>query len=261
MIKSRTAQLVFLSMACAIGVIGVISSVGFFDYVFKWDFYIYFTNLSNYLCVGILIAELVATIKKKEDSYITTAPLLKFMGLLAILLTFLVFNLILAPYRDIALNFDIRSVSLHVIIPVMYVLDWILFYDRKANWKYPLFAVIIPLVYVIYVYIHAACWGFDSSVMNFVNDGALIYPYFFFNIDLYGVGGVLGWLGILAVLFIGLGYLMFGVDRLILKHQILSEKNSQKEIQQFKTVASKVENHENPEQPIQTPVENLSDNK
>ena len=78
MIKNRTFQIGFLSMACTVGVIAILASVGLFDGAFRWDFYIHFTNLSNYLCIGILFAELVATIKKKEDSYITTKPLLKF---------------------------------------------------------------------------------------------------------------------------------------------------------------------------------------
>ena len=94
MIKNRTSQLVYLSMACAVGAIAILASVGLFDGAFRWDFYIHFTILSNYLCFGILIAELVSVIKKSDNSYITTAPRLKFIGLLAILLTFFVYNII-----------------------------------------------------------------------------------------------------------------------------------------------------------------------
>ena len=49
MTKSSTAQLLFQSAFCAIG---VIASFGFFDMVWRWDFYIQFTNISNYMCVG-----------------------------------------------------------------------------------------------------------------------------------------------------------------------------------------------------------------
>ena len=45
----------FQSAFCAIGIIGVIASFGFFDMVWRWDFYIQFTNISNYMCVGIMI--------------------------------------------------------------------------------------------------------------------------------------------------------------------------------------------------------------
>ena len=94
MIKNRTAQLVYLSMACAVGMIAVLASVGLFDGAFRWDFYIHFTNLSNYFCLGILFAELISVIKKREDSYIKVAPRFKFIGLLAILLTFFVYFLL-----------------------------------------------------------------------------------------------------------------------------------------------------------------------
>lgn len=42
MFKNRTAQLVYLSMACALGVIAAMASVGFFRYEFKKDFYVQF---------------------------------------------------------------------------------------------------------------------------------------------------------------------------------------------------------------------------
>ena len=219
MIKNRTVQLVFLSMACTIGIIGIIASFGLFSYTFRWDFYIHFTNLSNYFCIGILIAELIGVIKKKEDSYIKTAPLIKFMGLLSILLTFFVFNIMLAPAREEYLNFTINSVTFHVLIPIIYVLDWILFYERKSNWKYPLISVIVPLIYVIFIFIHAACFKFDVGVQNFGGTGPFIYPYFFLDINTQGIGGVLMWIAILALAFVVVGYIMYGIDKLILKYR------------------------------------------
>ena len=62
----------------------------------RWDFYVHFTNLSNFLCIGVMLAGLIQTAKKKEDSYVTAAPVLKFIGMLGILLTFLVFSIMLA---------------------------------------------------------------------------------------------------------------------------------------------------------------------
>ena len=98
MITNRTTQLIYQSFYCALGLVGIVASFGIFDdyTMFRWDFYVHFTNLSNYFCVGIMVAQLVQTAKKKEDSYVTTAPLLKFIGVLAILLTFVVFNTMLA---------------------------------------------------------------------------------------------------------------------------------------------------------------------
>ena len=77
-----------------------------------------------------MFAGLIQTIKKKEDSYVTALPALKFIGMLGILLTFLVFNLLLAGAadRDPQLNWRIGSLTFHVVLPVLYIADWFLFY-------------------------------------------------------------------------------------------------------------------------------------
>ena len=222
MTKNRTAQLMFQSAFCAIGIIGVIASFGFFDMVWRWDFYIQFTNISNYMCVGIMFAELIQTAKKKDDSYVTVAPTLKFVGVLSILLTFIVFNFFIAneSTRDPALNYKINSVTFHVILPVMYILDWFLFYERKkVKVSYPLISVLFPLLYGIFIFIHAAIYKFDSSVPNYFGTGPFIYPYFFLNIDTYGVGGVCLWILGLGAVFIGVGFIFMALDRALGKRK------------------------------------------
>lgn len=213
MFKNRTAQLIFQSFYCAIGLIGIVASLGVFEDVknLRWDFYVHFTNLSNYLCFGIVFAELWQTAKKKEDSFVSTTPFLKFIGILAILLTFLVFNFLLAgrPDRDPQTNWRIASISFHVILPLMYVFDWLLFYEhKKVKWFYPLASVIVPMVYVIFIFVRAALVNFNPEV-------PYLYPYFFLNLDTLGVAGVGKWVGILLVGFIVLGYIFYGVDKLI----------------------------------------------
>ena len=220
MVKSRTAQLIFQSFFCAVGLIGFIASFGFFDMVWRWDFYIQFTNLSNYMCIGIMFAELVQTAKKKDDSYVTVAPLLKFIGVLSILITFVVFNFVIAreSTRDPVLNYKINSVTFHVILPIMYIADWILFYEKKkVKVSYPFFSVSFPVCYAIFIFIHAAIYKFDTSVLNYFGTGPFIYPYFFLNIETYGVGGVALWILGLGAVFIGTGFAFYGIDRLLYK--------------------------------------------
>ena len=217
MIKSRTVQLIFQSFFCAIGLIGIVASLGVFDDVLnpRWDFYVHFTNLSNYLCIGIVFAQLIQTAKKQTDSYVTTAPFLKFIGVLAILLTFLVFNFLLAgrPDRELQANWRISSISFHVLLPIMYVLDWILFYEhKKVRWFYPLAAVVFPMIYIAFVYTRAAIVKFNPEV-------PYLYPYFFLNLDNLGIPGVAKWVLILFVGFIALGYIFYGIDKLIKSKQ------------------------------------------
>ena len=213
MIKNRTTQLIYQTIYCTLGLVGIIASLGIFDDVqnLRWDFYVHFTNLSNYLCIGSVFAEFVQTVKKNKDIYVSTAPFLKFIGVLAILLTFLVFNLLLAgrPDRDPQANWRISSISFHVILPIMYVIDWLLFYEhKKVRWFYPLTSVIFPLVYIVFVYVRAA-------ILNFNPEVPYIYPYFFLNLETQGVAGVAKWVVILFAGFVALGYIFYGIDKIV----------------------------------------------
>ena len=84
MLKNRTTQLIFQTSFCTLGIIGIMASLGFFDYAFRADFFVHFTNLSNYICIGIMFAELIQTVKKKEDSYTTVLPTLKFINCISV---------------------------------------------------------------------------------------------------------------------------------------------------------------------------------
>ena len=219
MIKNRTTQLIFQTVYCTLGFVGVVASFGIFDNinVIRWDFYVHFTNISNYFWVGIMLASLIQTAKKNEDSYVTTAPLLKFIGLLAILLTFLVFNIMLAGAegRDPQANWRVGSIMAHVVLPIMYVADWFLFYERKqCKWYYPIASIGFPLGYLTFLLIQAIILKFDSSILIPTTTTPLIYPYFFVNLETQGVGGVLKWVAILVAAFLVVGYLFLGFDKL-----------------------------------------------
>jgi hypothetical protein len=216
--KSRDAQIVFQSFYCALALIAVVGSVGFFNMTFEGDFYIFFTNISNYLCVVIMFAELIQTIRKKKDGYVTVSPGLRVISLLGIVLTFLVFNILLAgdAGRDPALNYKVECVLLHVVLPIMYTLDWLVFYEHgKMNWKMPLLSSLFPLAYVGYVFAHAALMHFDSSIMNHTGTNPLIYPYFFLNPERVGVQGVIKWVIILLIFFIVLGFIFMLIDHVL----------------------------------------------
>ena len=222
MIKNRTTQLIFQTIYCTLGLVGCIGCLGIFDNIkaIRWDFYVHFTNISNFLCLGVMIVALIQTIKKKEDSFVTAAPLLKFIGMLGILLTFLVFNIMLAGAegRDPQANWRINSITFHVVLPVMYIADWFLFYERKqSKWYYPLASIGFPLAYAIFLLIQACILKFDSSILIPTTTTPLIYPYFFVNLDTQGVPGVLMWIGILLVVFVAVGYLFYGLDRITKK--------------------------------------------
>ena len=169
-------------------------------------------------CFGILLTAVIQTAKKKEDSFVTTAPLLKFIGMLGILLTFLVFNIMLAGAegRDPQANWRIGSLCFHVVLPILYIADWFLFYERKqCKWYYPIASIGFPLAYVIFLLIQAIILDFNTSILIPTTTTPLIYPYFFVNIDTQGIPGVLMWIAILTVAFVAVGYLFYGLDRIL----------------------------------------------
>ena len=222
MIKNRTAQLIYQTIYVTLGLVGFVACLGIFDNIntIRWDFYVHFTNISNFLCIGVMLTALIQTAKKKEDSFVSAVPVLKFIGMLGILLTFLVFNIMLAGAedRDPQANWRVGSLIFHVVLPIMYIADWFLFYERKkAKWYYPIASIAFPLAYVVFLLIQAVILKFDYSILIPTTTTSLIYPYFFVNLDTLGVLGVLMWVAILSVAFVIVGYLFFGLDKLQIK--------------------------------------------
>jgi hypothetical protein len=137
--------------------------------------------------------------------------------MLGILLTFLVFNIMLAGAdgRDPQANWRVGSLIFHVVLPILYIVDWFLFYERKkCKWYYPIASIAFPLAYVVFLLIQAIILKFDSSILIPTTTTPLIYPYFFVNLETQGVSGVLMWIGILSVAFVVVGFAFLGLDRM-----------------------------------------------
>ena len=67
-----------------------------------------------------------------------------FVASLGIFLTFLVFNILLdgVESREPQANWRIGSLIFHFVLPILYIADWFLFYERqKCNWYYPVASV------------------------------------------------------------------------------------------------------------------------
>ncbi len=216
MIKNRTAQIVYYAIYITLAVLGVMGSLGYFDRSFNTDFYVFYTNLSNYLCMGFIIYELASRVKNKTDEKISKAPCFKFMLVIMILVTCLVYNFMLAPSKSAADYFlSPSNLIMHVILPIMFIVDWFLFYDRKqTKWYYPLLSTVMPLIYVVWIVIRGQI--FKGATWT------TLYPYFFLNVDKIG-GMVAVWVIGLVVAFIGIGYLF-----MLLDYKIKWNKNKEK---------------------------------
>jgi hypothetical protein len=94
----------------------------------------------------------------------------------------------------------VADVILHDIIPVGYVLYWVLFGSRRGlHWKDALAWLAYPAVYLVYLLVRGAVSG--------------LYPYPFMDVKVLGYGSVLAHAAVLLLVFLGMGLLVVAVGR------------------------------------------------
>ena len=208
--KNRTLQLLWQTVYCVLALIGILCSIGYFDRAFNRNFFVYYTNLSNYICAGIMLVSLVQSyrkVRRGEDGFCTTAPVLTFCSMILILITFLVYTFILSDYTPLEYFTTLSNVLLHCLLPLLFFFHWLLFYEHgNMRWYHPLCCIIMPAVYVLFIVIRAP--------IAKGNPGMDVWPYFFLDMDALGVGGFFRWIGILFVAFMGMTYIFYGLDKL-----------------------------------------------
>jgi len=151
---------------CVLSIMAFLLSIVFFDKEIFNDFYIYFTNISNYICFIIMYIELFLTIRNKK---IKGLNIFRFISTVMIIITFLIFNFVLARVMPISQVLSIESILMHLILPIIYVIHYFLFSDKKCVKKnYIFISVLMPIIYIIFIYIRAF---FFKPIIS--------YPYFF----------------------------------------------------------------------------------
>ncbi|MCZ9955320.1 Pr6Pr family membrane protein [Brachyspira hyodysenteriae] len=188
---------------------------GFFYDNFKLDIETayYFTYQSNILVIVYFILDIINIIKKKETFY----PRFKGAVTMSITVTFLVYHFLLSPTADDYKGlYYIRNIILHYILPIMTIFDYIIF-DKKGIYKIvdPLLWLIIPFVYFAFILIRA-------RIGSPFSDGSY-YPYFFVDIDKYGLKTVLRNVFFITLFFDFLGYIEYFIDRFF--NKVISKHN------------------------------------
>ena len=129
----------------------------------------------------------------------------------AITVTMLIYLFVLAPalftqpgaYQPFTLTDNL----VHIVTPVLVIVDWLLFIPKGEIKPYdPLLWALIPYAYLAFAFIYSAAGGrFDGNPV----------PYPFMDASVNGVGGVIAWIAGLTVALIGVGYVYYGLDRLL----------------------------------------------
>ena len=104
-------------------------------------------------------------------------------------------------------------VALHYAVPIMALLDWLLF-DRKG--QMPVWG---PFAWLSLVLVYLAVTMIAVGVFGVYMGGGTTadltpYPYTFLDPAISGAGGVAGFCAGMFAAFLALGYLLLGADRL-----------------------------------------------
>lgn len=214
--NNLVAKLLYRACFCTFSFVTILLITGFFsmgghDHVsFSEDVFYYYTNLSNYLCFGVMVACLVDDARQLSAGNLrgyTRSPFLhhlKFAATPIIAVTFLAYGLLLGDPTALHFWNDLPNICYHVFCPVLFIADTLLFDEHKRiGYLDPILTLILPLIYVV--------------VIEIMGEKTGRYPYFFLDKGELGLGGLFMWIGILLGLFLVLGYLLFLYDKLVRK--------------------------------------------
>jgi hypothetical protein len=163
-------------------------------------YFSFFTILSN-LLVGISLGFLLLDPEAPLSGFFSR-PLVQTAIALYISLVGLIYSTLLREVWDPKGLQKVADKLLHDIVPVLYVLYWLIFTPKGLlHWKDVLRWLIFPLAYLAYILLRGALSG--------------IYPYPFLDVSLGGYARVFVNIGLLLLTFIGIGLFIVLVDRLM----------------------------------------------
>lgn len=217
-IDSRPVALVYRLLAVVLIATGIIWLGGMFSGDPSWTAFLFFTGMSNVLCLLWMALLVVATTHDLTTSgpQGVSAPAPRFSAavMMTITVTMLIYVVLLAPtafeqsgsgYQP----FGLTDSLVHVVTPCLVIGDWLLFTpkSRLRGWD-PLLWTIPPCAYLVFVFAYVSTGGAFG-------DGTNRYPYPFLDVDTHGVGGVALWILALSVVLVAVGYLYLALDRVL----------------------------------------------
>jgi len=164
------------------------------------NYFSYFTILSNILVASCLTFSLAPP--RSAPAKFVARPGLRTAAAVYIIVTGVVYLLLLRKLSPPGSTLFVANVILHYVVPVIYVLDWLVFVPKGTlRWKQALIWLVFPLLYAVYTLIHGSLTGF--------------YPYFFINVARLGYPSVLMNCLFFMVGFAFLGSVLVVIDRLM----------------------------------------------
>ena len=177
---------------------------------------VYYTIQSNiWVFVFYLIIVILKIIKKEEKNNIYY--IFKGMVTMAITITMFIYQILLSTDSGMVAyqNLELECNLVHLITPLLVMSDYLIF-GEKGNLKksYPFIWSLTLVFYLIFQILYASIGG------TFFGDEA--YPYFFMDVDRFGILGVLANCLLVYLFFIGYGILVQVLDNKLAKKSKLN---------------------------------------
>lgn len=122
----------------------------------------------------------------------------------AILITFLVYHFMLAPIAADKDYYNIENFICHYILPLGILLDTLVFDAFTYRPYHPPLWSLVPAVYFGFAVLNGVWFRIP------IPGRTSAYPYFFVDIDKYGILPVMGYCVVILAAYIALGYLLMG---------------------------------------------------
>ncbi|WP_159500379.1 Pr6Pr family membrane protein [Microbacterium sp. 18062] len=215
-VPDRRLALAYRLAAAVVVLWGVGRVSGLFDGRPSGVQFLYFTVLSNILCLTWLVLLAIRTIRdlRAHGPRGASTPSARFSlaVVFSITVTMLVYLIVLVPETFTQGNgytpFTLTDNLVHIVAPCLLIGDWLLFVPKgRSRWFDPLAWALIPLAYVAFAFVYGALGGLFG--------GGTRYPYPFMDVDRNGVDGVVLWIvGLTAALEV-VAFAYLGIDALL----------------------------------------------
>lgn len=203
-----------------VSLLGIILSGMGSGFMGKGTGFLYFTIQSNITITCITIPYLISNLLQllgKKGFFNRIIDVLKYIFTVAITITFLVYACALSPNMPLSYNLSFKNLSVHFIVPILALIDFFVFDNGIiVTKKNCLYGLAMPFYYVLFF-----LFGIPLNFRYLEGSKA---PYFFLNyerfgwfrIDSNGIG-VVYWIIIATIFFIGLCYLFYVIQRALKK--------------------------------------------
>ena len=166
----------------SIGVSGIIVTYVSAGFMSGGTTFLYFTIQSNITIIAITaiyLVDAIGVLRGREPYKNQILRHIKLSFTVAITITFIVFVTLLAPITGVAYFFSYSNFSLHIIVPILAILDYFLFDTDIKIFKLSFLVGTAMPVYYFFFYLIGRAAGF--TYLN--GDKA---PYFFLDFEKYG---------------------------------------------------------------------------